>query len=205
MFWDKIRRLFRKKSAPKCVYAGPEYFERKNQSSTDPDLRSEPKCVYAGPEYFKRQRRKTERAVEEPEPICVYAGPEPDIDEPEIEEPKIEEPVIEEPGIDGPEIAAPVYAGPAPYTEENVPEPETEKVIPRRPRFGRVYAGPAFCGGGNPNPKKPRDPGSIAQPVYAAPVPRAKQQNEKGERKKYPDPGKEDNDIQEVYGGPDMM
>lgn len=177
MFWDKIRRLFRKKSAPKCVYAGPEYFER--------------------------QRRKTERAVEEPEPICVYAGPEPDIDEPEIEEPKIEEPVIEEPGIDGPEIAAPVYAGPAPYTEENVPEPETEKVIPRRPRFGRVYAGPAFYGGGNP--KKPRDPGSIAQPVYAAPVPRAKQQNAKGERKKYPDPGKEDNDIQEVYGGPDMM
>ena len=214
MFWDKIRSLFRKKAEPKCVYAGPEYFERLNRGNDGPDQPAEPestepqqveldaattrpaepKCVYAGPEYFKRRNRKRIKTKTTEEPIiaeCVYAGPEPA--EPEI--PELE-------------IAAPVYAGP-PLPEEpeepEIPEelPEREEI--RKPTFGRVYAGPAFYGKRRIDPKRSEDPGRIAQPVYAAPVPRSQQQSTKGERKKYPDPDKDVNDIEEVYAGPGMM
>ena len=144
--------------------------------------KSEPKCVYAGPEYFERLNRKRIKTKTTEEPViaeCVYAGPEP----PEPEIPELE-------------IAAPVYAGP--------PLPEEPEEI-RKPTFGRVYAGPAFFGKRKIDPKRSGDPGRIAQPVYAAPVHRAQQQSTNGERKKYPDPDKKDNDIEEVYGGPGMM
>ena len=192
MFWSKKKRQNKKASQAKCVYAGPEYFARLNRSKDPKDEPAMPECVYAGPE------------VADPD------VPELDFAEPEIPEPEIIEP----------EIPAPVYAGPEPDDDPNrdsVIEAEPEIVDKpvinnkpvinkiKRPRFGRVYAGPEFFDKRKTLPDKTGDPGSIAQPVYAAPVPRTEQQGKCRRRKKYPDPEKDDQNFEDVYGGPGMM
>lgn len=89
----------------KCVYAGPEYFERKAKEKVEkePEPDDTPiECVYAGPEYFNPGMLEEELKVEpaEENPQEAESGKE-TVNEPE------------KPVRDDPAKYAGVYAGPA--------------------------------------------------------------------------------------------
>lgn len=90
--WNHMRFGKKREEPVKCVYAGPEYFEKRNQSEME--------GVYAGPELISGGPiAPPPAAQDDPAPMCdVYAGPDPDED--------MQPPV--------PDIPAPVYAGPEP-------------------------------------------------------------------------------------------
>lgn len=137
-----------KKNPAAAVYAGPEYFARRNGQRPEEEVLD----VYAGPEYFEDRLTPPEeigKTFEEDAPLppedeekynTIYAGPEP----------------LEE--------TAPVYAGPEP-AEEAAPDGGGEE--PPRERAALVYAGPEFFA------RRRAEVEALAAGVYAGPEPPA--------------------------------
>lgn len=139
-----------KKNPAAAVYAGPEYFARRNGQRPEEEVLD----VYAGPEYFEDRLTPPEeigKTFEEDAPLppedeekynTVYAGPEP----------------LEE--------TAPVYAGPEPAEEA---APDGGGAEPPRERAALVYAGPEFFA----RQRAKAEAEALAAGVYAGPEPPA--------------------------------
>ncbi|MBO4413767.1 MAG: zinc ribbon domain-containing protein [Clostridia bacterium] len=164
-----LKKLFsrkkKKEEMAKAVYAGPEYFRKKNSMAD----------VYAGPEYFDRRPRTEKVYAGPPRDVAVeavYAGPEMFGDGdtrrdgepinlvyagPEYFAKREPEPVIEAPVYAGPPVDVDieeVYAGPEFFGEPEEPEDaaeaeekapdvsEEKKPEPSPAPFNGVYAGP---------------------------------------------------------------
>lgn len=153
-----IKSIFKKKTADRCVYAGPEYFEKRNGSDkaqTGPVMQA----VYAAP-VFKKDPALAEGVYAGPAPIGrapigrVYAGPEPETDTGTGGAGPLERPEAEiEDVYAGPEFfCAGEEPGEAPGSEA---EEEAEKPdLPPFPgpdptQFLCVYAGPEYFSGMN--------------------------------------------------------
>ena len=139
-----------KKNPAAAVYAGPEYFARRNGQRPEEEVLD----VYAGPEYFEDRLTPPEeigKTFEEDAPLppedeekynTIYAGPEP----------------LEE--------TAPVYAGPEPAEED---APVSDGAEPPRERAALVYAGPEFFA----RRRAEAEVEALAAGVYAGPEPPA--------------------------------
>ena len=139
-----------KKNPAAAVYAGPEYFARRNGQRPEEEVLD----VYAGPEYFEDRLTPPEeigKTFEEDVPLppedeekynTIYAGPEP----------------LEE--------TAPVYAGPEPAEEA---APDGGGAEPPRERAALVYAGPEFFA----RRRAEAEVEALAAGVYAGPEPPA--------------------------------
>jgi len=139
-----------KKNPAAAVYAGPEYFARRNGQRPEEEVLD----VYAGPEYFEDRLTPPEeigKTFEEDAPLppedeekynTIYAGPEP----------------LEE--------TAPVYAGPEPSEEA---APDGGGAEPPRERAALVYAGPEFFA----RRRAEAEVEALAAGVYAGPEPPA--------------------------------
>ena len=139
-----------KKDPAAAVYAGPEYFARRNGQRPEEEVLD----VYAGPEFFEDQLTPPEeirKTFEEDAPLppedeeqynTIYAGPEP----------------LEE--------TAPVYAGPEP-AEEAAQDGGGEE--PPRERAALVYAGPEFFA----RRRAEAEVEALVAGVYAGPEPPA--------------------------------
>ena len=172
-----------KKDEMRCVYAGPEYFNKKKNPTEG---------VYAGPEMTERERDKI---VE-----CVYAGPPEDIydrepepsemedvymgppeDDPVDEESADEKPADEQPVDQVPADKEPAEGEKSNNTEDNI-DPAVRGFDPSS--LGAVYAGPeqmqdpnkflmAYAGPSIGTPVQKQE-GMINNPntmmVYAGPV-----------------------------------
>ena len=138
-----------KKNPAAAVYAGPEYFARRNGQRPEEEVLD----VYAGPEYFEDQLTPPEeigKTFEEDAPLppedeekynTIYAGPE----------------LLEE--------TAPDYAGPEPSEEA---APDGGGAEPPRERAALVYAGPEYF---KRRRAEREDISALASGVYAGPEP----------------------------------
>ena len=120
-----------KKNPAAAVYAGPEYFARRNGQRPEEEVLD----VYAGPEYFEDRLTPPE---DEEKYNTIYAGPEP-LEEtaPVYAGPEPSEEAAQDGGGEEPprERAALVYAGPEFFTRRRA-EAEVEALA------AGVYAGP---------------------------------------------------------------
>lgn len=139
-----------KKDPAAAVYAGPEYFARRNGQRPEEEVLD----VYAGPEFFEDRLTPPEeigKTFEEDAPLppedeekynTIYAGPEP----------------LEE--------TAPVYAGPEPAEEA---AQDGDGAEPPREQTALVYAGPEFFA----RRRAEAEVEALAAGVYAGPEPPA--------------------------------